>query len=313
MAQQRPQSRGGVTRRDLLRTSAAVGVGGLAVGALGGYGLASVTRGGATTAGPGQSAGPPIKVVGIIGLHGFMAADGKEIHNGTVMAIDEINENWGGILGRRLEYIEIDDGQSSAEEVTTAFNRAVDVEKPDVIFSGYHLGSGPEFDILARTGTLYYNGNTQERWVDRYKSDPAKYWSIFQADPTDTMYGKGFALYLDDLVNKGTYKPAAGKTAAILSGNDAYDKWIADNFEQQAKALGWTINIRTEFTAGQVSDWGPMLSQVRANPPGILFTTTYVPAECASLAKLITQNPLPCLVYEQYGPSVPEFLELAGD
>ena len=181
MAQQPPQSgQRRVTRRDLLRTSAAVGVGGLALGAVAGYGASSLGRGAA--AGPGAQSGGEIKVVGIIGLQGVMAADGKEVHNGTVMAIDEINE-MGGLLGKKIKYVEIDDGQSSADEVTTAFNRAVDVETPDAIFSGYHLGSGPEFDILAKAGVLYFNGNTQQRWVDRYKADPVKYWSIFQTDP----------------------------------------------------------------------------------------------------------------------------------
>ena len=308
--QQRPQpGQGRVTRRDLLRTSAALGVGGLALGAVAGYGVSTVVRGGATT-GPGSQNLPPIKVVGIIGLQGVMAADGKEIHNGTVMAIDEINE-LGGVLGHKLQYVEIDDGQSSADEVTTAFNRAIDVEKPDVIFSGYHLGTGPEFDILAKAGILYYNGNTQQRWTDRYVKDPQKYWSIFQTDPNDTQYGKGFALFLDNLVKSGQYKPKE-KTAAILYGNDAYDTWIAQNFEETAKSLGWTITNKADFTAGQVTDWGPLLSKIRDNPPAIIFNTDYVPAECASLAKNIAANPMPTLLYEQYGPSVPEFLQLAG-
>ena len=313
MAQQRPDTRR-ITRRQLLQTSAAAGVGGLALGAVVGYGGGALARGGA--AGPAQGAGsngPDIKVVGIIGLQGVMAADGKEIHNGNVMAIDDINQQWGGLLGRKINYVEIDDGQSSADEVTTAFNRAVEVEKPDVIFSGYHLGSGPEFDILAKSGTLYYNGNTQQRWVDRYKQAPDKYWSIFQADPTDTMYGKGFAIYLDSLVKDGKYTPKTGKTAAILYGNDAYDSWIAKNFEEKVTELGWKVTYKADFTAGQVSDWGPLLSKVRDNPPGILFTTDYVPAEDAALAKTVAANPLPCLVYEQYGPSVPEFLNLAGE
>ena len=87
---------------------------GQALGAIAGYGVSKVPGGGAATTGPGQAAGPDLKVVGIIGLQGVMAADGKEIHNGTVMAIDELNENWGGVLGRKIQYVEIDDGQSSA-------------------------------------------------------------------------------------------------------------------------------------------------------------------------------------------------------
>jgi len=312
VAQQRPPAgQARITRRDLIRTSAAAAGVGIAAGAVAGFGAGKLTSTSTTTttAGSGTQL-PPIKIVGIIGLQGSMAADGKEIHNAHMMAIDEIN-GLGGVLGRQLQYVEIDDGQSSADEVTTAFNRAVDVEKPAAIFSGYHLGTGPELDILAKSGTLYYNGNTQQRWVDRYVKEPAKYWSISQTDPTDTQYGKGFAVFVDTLVNSGQYKPKE-KTAAILFGNDAYDTWIAQNFEEKSKELGWTITNKKSFTAGQVTDWGPMLSQIRGNPPALLFNTDYVPAECASLAKTIAANPMPTLLYEQYGPSVPEFLNLAG-
>lgn len=315
-----------ITRRDLLRTTATVGVGGVVAGGIVGY-LAGAAGGGqpAAPAAPASGtttdtggaapapAGPPedIRAVGIFPLGGFIAADGQEMRNGAVMAIDEINA-MGGLLGRKIQYIEIDDKDSLAEDVTTAFQRAVDVEKPDVIFSGYHLASGPEFDIVANAGALYYNVNTQERWTDLYQKDPGKYWSIFQCDPNDTWYGGGFALWLDKLVKAGAYNPA-NKTAAILSGDDAYDAWIAQNFESKIKELGWTVSVKESFTVGNVADWGPLLSKVRDNPPGILFTTDYNPADNAAMAKQWAANPLNCLVYQQYGPSVPEYMDLAGE
>jgi branched-chain amino acid transport system substrate-binding protein len=76
---------------------------------------------------------------------------------------------------------------------------------------------------------------------------------------------------------------------------------------------GWEIVVNEPFTAGNVSDWGPLLSKVRDNPPGFLFTTTYNPADNAAMIKQWVANPLPCMLYQQYGPSVPEYLELAGD
>src|SRR5262245_21409578 len=105
---------------------------------------------------PTAQDGEANRVVGIFPLSGFIAADGEEMRNGLVMAVDEINE-MGGLLGRQLEYIEIDDVNSQTDEITTAFNRAVDVEDADVIISGYHLATGPEFDIVANGGKLYYN------------------------------------------------------------------------------------------------------------------------------------------------------------
>jgi branched-chain amino acid transport system substrate-binding protein len=300
-----------ITRRELIGTGAAAGAGALAVGGVGGY-LIGKSSDDDDSSGTASGSKGEIRAVGIFPLGGFIASDGQEMRNGVVMAIDELNAN-GGLLGNKIKYIEIDDGDSQAEDVTTAFNRAVNSEDPDVIFSGYHLASGPEFGIVANAGRLYYNVNTQQRWVDLYNKNPKKYWSSFQVDPADTWYGSGFALWLDNLVKEGKFKPKA-KTAAILHGDDAYDSWIAQNFESKIKALGWKVTTKGTFTAGKVSDWGPLLSKVRANPPGILFTVDYNPADDAAMAKNWARDPLAnTLFYQQYGPSVPEYLKLAKD
>ena len=60
------------------------------------------------------------------------------MRNGVVMAVDEINA-LGGLVGHKLKYIEVDDIDSTGDQVPTAFQRAIEVEKADVIFSGYHL------------------------------------------------------------------------------------------------------------------------------------------------------------------------------
>ena len=50
------------------------------------------------------------------------------------------------------------------------------------------------------------------------------------------------------------------------------------------------------------------------NPPSILFTTDYNPADNAAMAQQwVATGGSPTLIYQQYGPSVPEYLELAGD
>ena len=300
-----------ITRRELIGTSAVAGGAALVAGGLGGYFIGKETTDDSGGTGGAAGEGGEIRAVGIFPLGGFIASDGQEMRNGVVMAIDELNAA-GGVLGAKIKYIEIDDGDSQAEDVTTAFNRAVETEDPDVIFSGYHLASGPEFDIVADAGRLYYNVNTQQRWVDLYNKDPQRYWSSFQCDPADTWYGGGFALWLDGAVDSGLVD--IKKTAAVLAGDDAYDSFIAQNFESKIKELGWDVVHKGTFTAGKVPDWGPLLSKARSNPPGILFTTDYNPADDAAMAKQWAQNPVKgTLVYQQYGPSVPEYLKLAGN
>jgi branched-chain amino acid transport system substrate-binding protein len=258
------------------------------------------------------SGGRDINVVILAPLSGVIASDGNEMRNGVKMAVDEIN-GLGGLVGHKLKYIEVDDKDSlTADEVTTAFRRAIEVEKADVIFSGYHLLSGPEFDIVANAGTLYYNNNTQKAWTDRYQKDPAKNWSIFQTDPNEEWYGGGFARYLNSIVASGEFKPK-NKTVAILHGDETYSTFIGNTFNDTIKQLGWNVVVKDTFTVGSVSDWGPLLSKVRDAKPDVFFSVDYNPAEDAAMIKSFVANPIPALVYQQYGPSVPEYLDLAGD
>ncbi|MBE7553061.1 MAG: ABC transporter substrate-binding protein [Anaerolineales bacterium] len=300
-----------VSRRDLLK-GVAVGAGGVLASTALPQIAAAQDPAPTSTVEPIEPTGEPIRVVGIFPLSGFIAADGEEMRNGLVMAIDEINE-MGGLLGSPLEYIEIDDVDSLTDDITTAFQRAVEVEEPDVIISGYHLATGPEFDIVADAERLYYNVNTQIAWIERYQSDPAKNWGIFQCDPAEIWYGGGFALWLDQLVADGKYELPAGKTAFILAADDPYGTVIANSFEEAITKLGWEVIGKETVSAGNTSDWGPVLSTVRDNPPSVLFSSDYNPADDAAMAQQLAADPIPCLVYQQYGPSVPEFLDLAGE
>jgi len=185
------------------------------------------------------------------------------------------------------------------------------VEKADVIFSGYHLASGPEFDIVANAGALYYNVNTQVAWVARYKANPSKYWGIFQCDPTEAWYGQGFAFWVDGALNQGLLNTKV-KTCSIISGKSAYGTVIATGFETQIKQLGWQVLTNDGVTEGSVPDWGPVLSKVKTAKPTVLFTSDFSPADDAAMAKSWAASPTKTLVYQQYGPSVPEYLNLAG-
>ena len=59
-------------------------------------------------------------------------------------------------------------------------------------------------------------------------------------------------------------------------------------------------------------DWGPVLSRVKQAKPTVLFTSDFSPADDAAMAKAWAASPTKTLVYQQYGPSVPEYLNLAG-
>jgi len=136
--------------------------------------------------------------------------------------------------------------------------------------------------------------------------------SIYQTDPIEELYGGCFARYLNSIVESGDFKPA-NKTVAILHGDETYSTFIGNTFNDTITELGWTVLLKDTFTVGSVSDWGPLLSKVRDARPDVFFSVDYNPAENAAMIKTFAANPIPALVHQQYGPSVPQYLELAGE
>jgi branched-chain amino acid transport system substrate-binding protein len=301
-----------LTRRDLIRASAVTGVGGLVLGGLGGFGGGRGTANAGTGGGTG-SRGDNLRVVLAAPMTGSGASWGRESKNGAVMAIDEINAA-GGVLGRKLEYVEVDQGDwNDPTNVRQVFSRIVDTETPDVIVAPAVNAMGPDLDVVAEAGIPYLHASTREDWRTIYQKDPAKYWSIFQCDPAESAYGTGVGLFFDHLVASGQFTPPNGKTVAIAAGADPGGTQIAKTFQRKAVELGWEVVSYDTVPTGQVTDWGPVLSKVRKDAPSIFFTADFFPPDNAALAKQWAAAPIPALVYQHYAPSDPEFKKLAGD
>ena len=64
---------------------------------------------------------------------------------------------------------------------------------------------------------------------------------------------------------------------------------------------------------GEINDWRAFLSKVRNNPPAVLINTDYVSANAATFMSQFMEDPTNSLVFIQYAPSVPEFLDLTKE
>jgi branched-chain amino acid transport system substrate-binding protein len=87
---------------------------------------------------------PPIKIGGIFDLTGGLAAMGKLISQGAILAVEEINAE-GGVLGRNLTLL-IEDGATTAATAFEAYKKLVEVDGVQVIIgpmiSGGVMASG---------------------------------------------------------------------------------------------------------------------------------------------------------------------------
>lgn len=307
-----------LSRRRFIGTLASAGAGGLAMAGIltacgkSASGGQETTEAGATTS-AGQTTANNAKpfLIGspypISGLGGSSAADGEEMKGGSDLAIAEINDS-GGIAGRTIEHSIVDTDINTPDGVTTAMNKVI-ADEPDALAIGYLIAYAPSLDIGANYGAPYLNASTSQGQVDTIASDP-KYANIFQIDPPESYYGYSFAPFLEGLIADGVFTPPE-KTIHILEGDIAYSQWISKTAQQKAEELGWKIVGVDPVKTGQ-SDWTSVISKVHQTNPAVVMDTHWKPDDLAAFAKQWAANPTSSLVYLQYGPSIPTFLQIAG-
>lgn len=310
MSQNKPTSASrprGVSRRNFLTGLGAAGVGGLVVGGVAGYALAPKDSG-SSSGGGGGASGEPIKVGLVAPITGPYSGDGQEMSRGAQLGVEAVNSA-GGIAGRQLELVTVDVSDLSPENYVKAAQRLTGQENAAAVFSGYCSNDSSEFRTYADAGVPMIHFNTLQDNVDYVTKN--KITNIYQGCPSEIWYGRGFVPLMQGWIDAGDWKPSS-KTAAVVTSNDSYSISIANNLSTDIKKIGWTVPIFEQVTA-PTADWGPVLSKIRANPPGLIFVTDYIAGDLASFAKQFATAPTPSLLYQQYGPSIPEYIQLAGD
>lgn len=238
-------------------------------------------------------------------------ADHQDWVNGVDLAITEINAA-GGVDGRMLETKVVDIDILSPEGTITAFQNLAG-SNVHAIASAFVLIPQPAMDTAAASGVPYVHGNTQTASLDLFKSDPKKYRNIFQLDVAETWYGSGFVKFITDLKAAGDWKPKNNRVH-IVQEQIAYTQVISQATQKGIADSGgeWELGAVTDIQF-PVQDWSPIIAALKETDAGVIMIDHWVAAELAAFAQNFAIDPVEgALVYLQYGPSQPEFLDLAG-
>ncbi|XAT59965.1 ABC transporter substrate-binding protein [Rhodobacteraceae bacterium Araon29] len=288
------------TRRDFLGKAAASVTG---VGALSAAGVLSATNAGA------QASGEPIPLGAAVPLTGWAAADGIEYRRGLELAAEEVNA-LGGILGRPIEFHFEDTKVMGPDNVVPAVQRLIDRAGVHAIINGYNSSTATaEYDLIADDGIIYMHANTDVQHNHTIAANPRKYDTVFMVDPAEAWYGPGLITFLNGLVDSGKFAPENRKIALVL-GSGSYGIVIGAGIKETAAEHGWEISMEESVAYG-TSEWGPVISNIRKNPPGVIAFTHWVPQDLAQFMVQFAPNPTNSLVYMQYGPSIAAFREIA--
>jgi branched-chain amino acid transport system substrate-binding protein len=301
--QQAPARSTGVSRKNFLTGTVGAGIGGLIVGGAAGY---AIGDSGSSSSSSGGSKST-IKIGSASPITGPYAGDGQQMIRGQELAIEQINAA-GGVGGHPLELVKVDTKAQEPDVMKTAIQNLVS-KNVAAIFMPFCSYTSVEFPILSQSKIPTFHVNTWHGNVDWVADHKAT--NIFQGDPSELSYGAGIISVMQTLIADGTWTPSA-KTAYVVTSNDPYSLTIANSFRSGVEKLGWKTVGFEQFTVPQ-ANWGGVLVKIRDANPGVIVFSDYAAGDEAAFMKQFAQNPTKSLVYQQYAPSIPQYLQLAGD
>ena len=260
---------------------------------------------------PAQAA-ETIKIGVLAPISGPAGADGQEFVRGTQLAVDEINAN-GGVVGYKFEVVTGDTRDMKPDAVLSAVNRLLSDDKIGIVLTGYCSNSNFEVKNMAEAGMPYLIAGYPAQTAEIISSDPDNFQTVWSLSPLFTGYETELPKVVEGWDEQGKIKLDKGKTVAIIASDNPYSMTIYRGLKETFNNMGWKITLEETTPFGDVHDWRVILGKIRNNPPDLIVNTDYLPANGATFIEQFRDNPMDSLVFIQYGPSVPEFLELTRE
>ena len=205
--------------------------------------------------GMGAAQAEPIRIGAILPLTGPGALIGTQQMRGIQFAIDQANEK-GGIRGEKIEVI-FEDNQAKPDQSILSFNKLVDLQHLQVIFTAY---SGPSLamaPLATRKKILLINAGAQ--------ADKLATASPYLINTLPTIGGEIAVL--------SKYLAAEGKKkGVILFENDAAGISGRDDYLDAFPKAGGTIDAQEPTQFGQ-TDFRPALLKLADAKPEVMLVS----------------------------------------
>lgn len=262
-------------------------------------------------AAPGAALAETIKIGVLAPLTGPTASDGEEFVNGVEWAVDEANAA-GGVAGHSFEVVVADVKDHSAANVSSAVERLLTTDGVEMILTGYASLSLFEVELMAENGMPYMAAGPSPQFMAITTQNIDDYWCCYSYTADFEGYETDVLPYIEALGEAGTID-LGERTIAMISSDNPYSKTISEGMKTSFEGGGWTIVVDEIVPFGEVADWRALLAKVRESAPTLIVNTDYIPGNSALFLKQFLEQPTDSLVFLQYAPSVPEFVDLTGD
>ncbi len=219
----------------------------------------------------------PIRIGLGMALTGPLAANGKSALLGMKIWEDDINAK-GGLIGRKVQLIYYDD-QSTPSKVPPLYTKLLDIDKVDIIVSGYATNMiAPAMPIAMRRGkvfpALFGTGVNSEFKYDKY----------FAMIPTGPNPKPSFTKPFFDVAMAQNPKP---QTISLAAADAEFGRNVCEGARENAKAAGLKIVYDKNYPP-PTTDFAPIIRGIQATNPDIAVFCSY-PLDSVGIVRSINE------------------------
>jgi branched-chain amino acid transport system substrate-binding protein len=221
----------------------------------------------------------PITIGFGMALTGGLAAGGKSALLAMQIWQDAVNKK-GGLLGRPVKLIYYDD-QSNPATVPALYTKLLDVDKVDLIVSGYGTNLiAPAMPVAIQHDRLFFGlfglaVNTEFHYP--------KYFSMLPSGPDPK---HAFSEPFFKIALAADPKP---KTLAVLAEDSEFPKNAAEGVRDIAKKEGLQVVYDKTYPPG-TPDFTPIVHAIQATNPEMVFVASYPPGSVGMLRAATESN-----------------------
>lgn len=259
-----------------------------------------------TTPASGQEKSVTLGVLGAFA--GPFAADAVEGYNGALLAAKEINAA-GGVNGYKFNVEQFDTKEMTPDAVLAAVERLKATPDLGAIVTPFGSLSGFEMDYVAEIGVPYMVAANSNQYRSIIQPDPDKFKNVWSLAPSYDAYQTELPTVLEEMIADGSFSTDS-RTYAIIGSDNPYSMPIYEGLKKAMDAKGWKITFDDVVPAVEINDWRVILNQIRADPPAVIINTEASSSNAAAFMNQFMEEPTDSLLFIQYAPSVPEFVEL---
>lgn len=190
-------------------------------------------------------------------MTGAQAQYGKDMQNGVVLAVEEMNASKPQMGGKEVRFeLQSEDDQADPKTASVVAQKLVDSGIRGMVG---HFNSGTS---IPASGVYHRAGIGQVAMATAPEYTKQGFKTTFRMMTSDTQQGNVIGTYV--------VKKLGIKNIAIVDDRTAYGLGLADEFEKAVRAAGGTI-VRREFTNDKAVDFKAILTNLKRSAPDLIF------------------------------------------